>query len=109
MKTNLFDKNKKEIKIGDVLRLTLEDGEVRDFTVEFKTVIRTVKCHPDFDDEYTKVAITGIVFSWDGYSLFPCVDENGISDVNRMEIISSVPFSSHDTVIGKRLEAGFHD
>lgn len=88
MKTGLFDKNSDEIKIGDTVRLILDDGEVRDFKVEFKTVKRIVKSHPDFDDDYAAVNITGVVFCWDGYDLFPCVDKNGISDISRMEIVS---------------------
>ncbi len=89
MDTGLFDKNGKPIKVGDRTRIVLDDGEVREFDVCFKTVVRTVKCHPDFDDEYSKVAITGIVFCWQGYNLFPCIDENGISDISKMEVIKN--------------------
>jgi len=74
MKTGLFDKNGVAINVGDKTRLVLDDGEIRVFDVCLKTVNRTVKSHPDFDDEYAKVAITGIVFCWNGYDLFPCVD-----------------------------------
>ena len=88
MDTGLFDKNKTPIRVGDRTRLVLDDGEVREFDVYLKTVNRVVKSHPDFDDEYAKVAITGVVFCWDGYDLFPCVDENGISDVSKMEVIT---------------------
>lgn len=87
METGLFDKNGTQIKVGDRTRLVLDNGEVREFDVCFKTVVRIVKCHPDFDDEYSKVAITGIVFCWQGYDLFPCMDESGISDVSKMEVI----------------------
>ena len=88
MSAGLFDKNGTPINIGDRTRLILDNGEVREFDVCFKTVNRIVKCHPDFDDEYSKVAITGIVFCWNGYDLFPCVDENGVMDTTKMEIIS---------------------
>ena len=88
MDTGLFDKNETPIKVGDRTRLVLDDGEVREFDVCLKTVNRVVKCHPDFDDKYAKVAITGVVFCWNGYDLFPCVDENGISDVSKMEVIT---------------------
>lgn len=85
--TGLFDKNCTPIRIGDKTRLVLDDGEVREFDVCFKTVTRTVKCHPAFDDEYAKVAITGVVFCWNGYDLLPCVDECGIMDTSKMEVI----------------------
>lgn len=89
MNTGLFDKNGKQIKVGDRTKLVLDDGEVREFDVCLKTVNRIVKCHPDFDDEYSKVAITDFVFCWNGYDLFPCVDGNGISDVLKMEVVTS--------------------
>lgn len=85
--TGLFDKAGREIKIGDKTKLILDSGEERIFDVCFKTVTRTVKCHPDFDDRYSKVKITGVVFCWNGYDLFPCVNEKGESDVSKMEII----------------------
>lgn len=87
MVTGLVDKNGTPINIGDRTRLILDNGEVREFEVCFKTVIRKVKNHPTFDDEYSKVAITGVVFCWNGYDLFPCVDENGIADTSKMEVI----------------------
>lgn len=89
MNTGLFDKKGTPIKIGDRTRLVLEDGEVREFDVCFKTVSRTVKCHPDFIDKYRKVAITGVVFCWNGYDLFPCVDKNGVFDTAKMEVIEN--------------------
>ncbi|MBA4697819.1 MAG: hypothetical protein H2212_00145 [Ruminococcus sp.] len=87
IETGLKDKNGTPIRVGDKTRLVLCDGEVREFDVCFKTVVRTVKSHPDFDDEYAKVAITGIVFCWEGYDLFPCVDGNDVSDTSEMEVI----------------------
>lgn len=87
MRTGLFDKNGEEIRIGDITRLVLDDGEARDFSVEFKTVKRVVQSHPDFDDDYAEVNITGVVFCWEGYDLFPCVDKDGISDVSKMEVL----------------------
>ena len=38
MNTGLFDKNGTPINIGDKTRLVLDDGEVREFDVCFKTV-----------------------------------------------------------------------
>lgn len=87
MNTGLKDKNGTPIMTGDRIRLVLDDGEIREFDVCFKTVERTVKSHPDFHDRYARVAITGVVFCWERYDLFPCIDENGISDVTKMEVI----------------------
>lgn len=88
--TSLRDKNGKLIKIGDKVKLMLESGEERIFDVSLKTVQRIVKSHPDFDGEFAKVSITGVVFSWEGYDLFPCVDADGVSDNEKMEIVKSM-------------------
>lgn len=88
MDIGLFDKNGTPIKIGDRTRLILDDGEVREFEVCLKTVNRTtVKTLPGFEPETAEVSITGIFFCWEGHDLLPCVDENGVSDVSKMEVI----------------------
>lgn len=88
METGLFDKNGTPINIGDKTRLVLEDGEVREFDVCFKTVQRTtIKTLRGFEPESVDVSITGIFFCWRGNDLLPCVDENGVSDVEKMEVI----------------------
>lgn len=89
MNTGLKDKNGNPIFIGSRTRLVLESGEIREFEVCFKTVKRAVKSHPTFDESFATVNITGVVFCWNGYDLFPCVDNNGISDVSKMEVILS--------------------
>lgn len=87
MKTGLYDKNGKEIRFGDKVKLILDDGEERIFDVCYKTVERRVVSHPDFEEKYAKVRITGVVFCWKGYDLFPCVDSEGIPDNQKMEIV----------------------
>lgn len=87
MKTGLLDKNGKEMRIGDKVKLILDDGEERIFDVCYKTVERWVTCHPDFVEKYAKVSITGVVFCWKGYDLFPCVDSEGIPDNRKMEVV----------------------
>lgn len=87
MKTGLLDKNGNEIEIGDKVKLQLPSGEERIFEVQFKTVTRQVKNPPDFDNDFSKVNITGVVFTWMGYDLFPCVNEDGIADNEKMEIV----------------------
>lgn len=87
MKTGLYDKNLKEIRVGDKVKLILDDGEERIFDVCYKTVERRVVSHPSFKEKYAKVSITGVVFCWGGYDLFPCVDSRGIPDNRKMEIV----------------------
>ena len=88
MNTGLFDKNGTPINVGDRTRLVLEDGEVREFEVCFKTVQRTtIKTLRGFEPESVDVSITGIFFCWEGNNLLPCVDENGVSDSEKMEVI----------------------
>lgn len=88
MKTGLFDKNGTPIYVGDKTRLILSNGEIREFKVCFKTARRiTVKTLPGFEPDTAEVSITGIFFCWEGNDLLPCVDENGVSDVEKMEVI----------------------
>ncbi len=47
----------------------------------------TVETFEGVEPETTEVSITGIFFCWEGYDLLPCIDENGISDVAKMEVI----------------------
>lgn len=91
MRTGLYDKNGKEIRFGDKVKLILDDGEERIFDVCYKTVERRVACHQDFEEKYAKVSITGVVFCWNGYDLFPCVDSEGIPDNRKMEIVEEAP------------------
>lgn len=92
MDTGLYDKNGTPINIGDRTRLVLDDGEIREFDVCFKTVKRTtIKTLRGFSPETADVSITGIFFCWEGNDLLPCVDENGVSDVSKMEVIKRAP------------------
>lgn len=75
---------------SDIVKLVLESGEVRYFKVSYKRVIRKVICHPDFDDDIAKVELNAICFEWNGYELFPCIDEYGVSDVSKMEIVGNI-------------------
>lgn len=106
MNTGLFDKNGTSINIGDKTRLVLDDGEVREFDVCFKTVQRTtIKTLRGFAPESVDVSITGIFFCWKGNDLLPCVDENGVSDVEKMEVISRMPEKVfQDNVLLNRFE-----
>lgn len=88
--TGLKDKNGKLIWENDITKLALPDGEVRYFKVSFKKVIRKVLCHPDFEDDVAKVELNAVCFEWDGDELFPCIYEDGSSDVSNMEMAGNV-------------------
>ena len=80
---------------GDIATL-LVDGEVREFVVGRATVDREYKTLRGFEGETVKVRLAGVVvFRWvtsDGiiHQLLPCVNEAGIADPYRMEIIGTV-------------------
>ncbi|MGL4695207.1 YopX family protein [Enterococcus larvae] len=86
---NQQDKNGRELFADDLVKLILPDGEVRIFRIRIKTVDREVRNHQEFVGEYSKVRITAVVFEWQGFDLFPCVDENGVSDVSNMEWVGT--------------------
>ncbi len=88
--TTFNDKNGTPIYEGDITELILSDGETRRFEVTFKKVEREVISHPTFDDPSAKVVIYGAVFLWNGFELFPCVDENGINDTKKMRVIGNI-------------------
>lgn len=83
------DKNGIEIFKGDITKLELPSGEIRYFEVDIRNVIRHVVNHPGFVDDTSKVVIRSVVFIWEGFELFPCVDENGIWDVSKMEVVGN--------------------
>ncbi len=85
--TGLLDYNGKEIRIGHVTEIVLSDGTVRKFKVKKKTVVREIVSLAGFTSGTSKVAITGIVFEWNGHNLFPNVDEAGIPDNEKMIIV----------------------
>jgi len=88
--TGLKDKIGKLIWENDITKLVLSDGEVRYFKVSFKKFIRKVLCHPDFYDDVAKVELNAVCFEWNGYELLPCIDEDGVSDVAKMEVIGNI-------------------
>ena len=93
--TEYTDKHGKRMYTGDITTL-LVDGEVREFVVDRATVDREYKTLRGFEGETVKVRLAGVVvFRWvapDGiiHQLLPCVNEAGVADPYRMEIIGTV-------------------
>jgi len=79
-----------EIYEGDVVELDIGDGEKRRLIVRIGTVNREVVCYPGFAVKSTKVSMTGVFFEWEGYQLLPCVDDDGISDSEKVEVIGNI-------------------
>ena len=95
--TGLEDKNGKLIYENDITELTLASGEIRHFLVSFEKVVRKVICHPDFEDDVAKVELNAVCFKWQGYKLFPCIDDDEISDVEKMVVVGNAFDSSELT------------
>lgn len=89
MPTGFKDMHGNDICIGDQTRLVVDEEE-RIFDVCFKSVEREVVTYKDFEPNSVKVMVRGIVFSWKGYDLLPCIDEFGNMDTSKMEIIAHV-------------------
>lgn len=87
--TGMNDRNQTAIYEGDILRLTIPDGTVRHFVVEWAVQQRHLASLPDFIPDGNPVEITGWCFNWHGNRLLPSVID-GVSDCFRMEIIGNV-------------------
>lgn len=93
--TGLEDKHQSGIYAGDITELNLEDGEVRRFLVEIGEIEREIVVADGFCDDTQLIRTKAVYFIYtdeygEQHELLPCVDENGVSDVEKMVAIGNI-------------------
>lgn len=93
--TEYRDRHGKPMYTGDITTLEV-DGELREFEVVEITTEREYNTLPGFEEKTVRVRLSGVIaFRWrtqegEVFDLLPCVNEAGVADSFRMEIIDTI-------------------
>ena len=90
--TEWDDKNGRHILDNDITKLVSPDGKVRYFKVSIKKTIWSTISYTDFGypEVPKKIELNAVCFESDGHNWYPCLDENCVSDVDKMEVVGNI-------------------
>ena len=87
--TGMKDSKGNKIYDGDIVQLTISDGTIRIFVVEWAEEDRKLIPLDGFEHDGNPVRICGWCFNWNGFRLYPTVID-GIPDNEKMTIVGNV-------------------
>lgn len=89
--TGLYDKFKRQIYTNDILEIVEENGTAKQYIVSIETVRMEVAMYSNDEKENNFVEIRGTFFiDKNGLRTMLSVDENGVTDLDRMSVIGNL-------------------